>query len=79
MLSQGRMSSFRYDIKEIISHYKINEAEAYSVMASVIAKGSRISIEAAREYVLDQEKTGLYPREALDEICNLLVRYSKLR
>lgn len=79
MLSLGRISAFRYDIREIMSHYRINEAEASTVMASVIAKASRISIDAARDYVREQEKTGIYPREALDEICNLVVRYSKLR
>lgn len=79
MLNLSRISSFRYDIKEIMSHYKIDDEAASSVMASVIAKGSRISINSAREYVREQEKTGIYPREALDEICNLLDRFSKLR
>jgi len=79
MLNLSRLSAFRYDIKEIMSHYEIEESAATAVMASVIAKSSRISIDSAREYVLEQEKTGAYPKEALNEICNLLDRFSKLR
>jgi hypothetical protein len=79
MLNLGGLSAFRYDIREILSHYKIEDSAATAIMASVIAKGSRISIDSARAYVLDQEKTGAYPKEALDEICVLLDRFSKLR
>jgi hypothetical protein len=79
MLNISRLTAFRYDIKEIMSHYNIEESAATSVMASVIAKSSRISINSARDYVLEQEKSGAYPKEALDEICNLLDRFSKLR
>lgn len=79
MLNLRRISAFRYDIKEIMSHYKIDDAAASSAMASVIARGSRISIDSARAFVREQEKTGIYPREALDDICNLLDRFSKLR
>jgi hypothetical protein len=79
MLNLSRLSSFKYDLREIMSHYEINEASASSVVASVIAKSSRVSIDSAIAYVREQEKTGLYPIESLREICNLLDRYTKLR
>lgn len=79
MLNLSRIIVFRYDIREIMRHYKIEESAASSLMATVIAKGSRISIASAREYVIEQEKTGAYPREVTDEICDLLDRFSKLR
>jgi hypothetical protein len=79
MLNLSRLSAFRYDLREIMSHYEINESSASSVVASVIAKSSRVSIESAIAYVREQEKTGLYPVESLREICNLLDRYTKLR
>jgi hypothetical protein len=79
MLNLGRLSAFRYDIREIMSHYEINGAVAASVVASVIAKSSRVSIDSAIAYVREQEKTGLYPRESLYEICDLLDKFSKLR
>ncbi len=79
MLNIGRLSAFRYDLREIMDHYKINEAAASSMVASVIAKSSRVSIDSAISYVREQEKNDLYPKESLREICNLLDRYTKLR
>jgi hypothetical protein len=79
MLNLSRLSAFKYDIREIMGHYEINEAAASSVVASVIAKSSRVSIDSAIAYVREQEKTGLYPRESLYEICSLLDKFSKLR
>jgi hypothetical protein len=79
MLNLGRLTAFKYDLREIMSHYKINEASASSVVASVIAKGSRVSIESAIAYVREQESTGMYPIESLHEISNLLERYSRIR
>jgi len=79
MLNLSRLTVFRYDMREIMAHYKLEESVAASLMASVIAKASRISINTARDYVIDQEKAGAYPREVTDEICDLLDRFSKLR
>jgi len=79
MLNLSRLSAFKYDMKEIMSHYEISDDAARSVMASVIAKSSRVSIDSAMAYVREQEKTGLYPKESLHELCDLLDKFSKLR
>ncbi|MGQ9587104.1 MAG: hypothetical protein ACUVT7_01805 [Thermoplasmata archaeon] len=79
MLNLSRISAFRFDIREIMNHYRIDDAAASSVMASVIAKGSRISIDSARAFVREQVRAGVCLEEASDEICNLLERFSKLR
>lgn len=79
MLNQGRLSMFRYGLREIMGNYKVDEASASSLIASVIAKGSRVSIDSARMYVLEQEKLGLCPKEATDEICDLLDKFSRYR
>jgi hypothetical protein len=79
MLNLNRISSFRYSIREIMTHYQVDEAKASSIVATVIAKGSRLSIASARSYVNGQQKEGNCPREATDEICALLDKYSKYR
>ena len=79
MLNLGRITSIKYGLREIMKYYEIDDSVASTVIASVIAKGSRISIASARSYVRNQEKAGMYPKEASDEICNLLGQYSKLR
>lgn len=79
MLNLGRITTFKYGMREIMSHHKVDEAVASSVIAGVIAKGSRISIASARSYVHGQEKAGVYSKEISDEICDLLDRYSTYR
>lgn len=79
MLDLRRSATFRYDLREIMSHYQVSESVAASVIASIIAKGSRVSIESARTYVLEQEKLGSYSSEVSNEICDLLDRWSRYR
>lgn len=79
MLNLNRLTMFRYGIREIMSDYKVDEAVASSVIASVIAKGSRISIDSAKTFVRGQETIGIYPKKASDEICFLLEEFSKHR
>jgi len=79
MLNLNRITTFKYGIREIMSNYKIDKSIASTVTASIVAKGSRISINSAKTYVRGQEKSGKYPKEVSDEICDLLERYSKYR
>lgn len=79
MLNLNRITMFRYGIRDIMSSYEIDKAVATTVIASVVAKGSRISIDSAKVFVRGQEKTGSYPTEAADEICDLLEKFSKFR
>jgi hypothetical protein len=79
MLNLGRLTSIKYGLREIMKDYEIDESVASTVIASVIAKGSRISIASARTYVREQEKAGMYPKDVSDEICGLLSQYSKIR
>jgi len=79
MLNVRAATSFRYGLREIMSAYKVEEGVASSVIATVIAKGSRISIDSARAYVLEQEKAGMYPKGVSEEICDLLNRFTRHR
>lgn len=79
MLNVGRLSSFRYDMKEIMRRHKIEGPAASSLLATVVAKASRISIESARQYVREQERAGACSKAASDEMCGLLDRFSKMR
>lgn len=79
MLNLGRLNSVKYGLREIMSHYEVDEAIASTVIASVIAKGSRISIASARTYVREQEKAGLVSHAVSEEICVLLDQNAKLR
>lgn len=79
MLNVGRLNSVKYGLREIMAHYEVDEATARTIIASVIAKASRISIASARDYVRDQEKTGVVSHDVSNEICMVLDQHSKLR
>jgi len=79
MLNLGRLSTFRYDFKDILRRHRLEGPAASSLMATVIAKASRISIGSAKAYVREQELAGVCPKAASDEMCNLLDRFSKAR
>lgn len=79
MLNLGRLNSVKYGLREIMAHYQVDEAVARMIIASVIAKGSRISIASARTFVKEQEQAGAVSHDVADEICILLDQHSKLR
>ncbi len=79
MLNLHRGNSFKYDLREILSQYEVDESTGASILATVLAKGSRVSIESAKTFVRDQQKAGAYPIEASEEICDLLDRWSRYR
>jgi len=79
MLSQNKMTVFRYGLREIMSNYKVDETVSSSLIATVLAKASRISIESAKRFVHEQEKLGITSKEATDEIFDLLERFSTYR
>lgn len=79
MLNLGRLNSIKYGLREIMGHYEVDEAIAHTTIASVIAKGSRISISAAVAYVKEQEKAGVISPAVAQEICMVLDQHSKLR
>lgn len=79
MLSLNKMTVFRYGLREIMSNYKVDEATASSVIASVMAKASRISIDSAKRFIREQEMLGVCPKEVSDEIYDLLERFSMYR
>jgi hypothetical protein len=79
MLNRNRLTSFRYDFKQIMEKYKVDPSLAASVLATVTAKSSNISMQAAAVYVEEQEKAGVFTKEATDEIYDLLDKFSKLR
>jgi len=77
MLNRHKISTFKYGIREIMSNYRVDDIVASSIIANVIAKSSRISIDSAKNFICEQEKLGVCPKKASDEVCDLLERYSK--
>jgi len=79
MLNTHKLSPFKYDMNEILDASRMDPAKASSFLASVIAKASRISTKAAKEFVKTYLDAGDLTKEEYDKICKLLDRYSKFR
>ncbi len=79
MLNIHRLGVFRYDIREIMVDAKVDPALSSAIVANVMAKASRVSIDDAKNYVREVEQTGGIDSEASECICILLDRYSRYR
>ena len=79
MLNTHKLSPFKYDMNEILSASRMDPAKASSFLASVIAKASRISTKAAKEFAKTFLDEGDLTKEEYDKICKLLDKYSKFR
>lgn len=51
MLNMRKAQLFRYEIREIFSRSGLDEATQSTIIASIIAKGSRTSVYEAKEYL----------------------------
>jgi len=79
MLDMGRMLSFMYAAEDIMVPHGGKEGTYNSILASVAAKASRISIDDAQAYIKEKIKEGRLPAEAEEPLCRLLDRFSRWR
>ena len=79
MLNTHKMAPFKYDLKEILSKTQMDEAKASAMIASLIAKASRVSTREAKDFVKTYVDAGDLTKEEFDRIARLMDRYSKFR
>jgi hypothetical protein len=79
MLNLRREGVFKYDVREVLAESKVDEALASSVIANMIAKASRVSINEAKDYVREVESRGGYGKDVSDYLCQLLDKYTLYR
>jgi len=79
MLNTHKMAPFKYDLKEILSKTQIDEAKASAMLASLIAKASRVSTREAKDFVRTYVDAGDLTKDEFDKIARLMDKYSKFR
>lgn len=80
MLNMRNQIVFKYDLKEILSHTKLDETVKTTLIASIIAKGSRQSIQEAKDYIYAMlEEYDALDEMTCDRIAQLLNKYTKYR
>jgi hypothetical protein len=77
MLNMRRLGEFKYDVKEVMNANEVDPAFMQTFIASIIAKASRQSIVEAKQYVRDQNASGIINKDISDNLLYLLDRYTK--
>ena len=79
MLDMARMTQFMYYAEQIITETGKLDGTWNTIIASIVAKASRISINAAQDFIHEKVVAGLLPAEAEKPLMQLLERYSRMR
>lgn len=79
MLDLRRENSFNYDLTEIFTNAGFTEEAAAPFIANITTKGSRVSLQEAKEYTKRMLEQAKIEKDTCDRICSLLDRYRKYR
>ena len=79
MLDVRREQHFRYDMRQVLDEGKVPEEQRNSIYATVFSKGSRISLDEAKDFVQQKMQEGVLSPQLRDRIMMLVDRYSTWR
>ena len=79
MLDIRRENPFKYEIREIFHDAGFSEETSAPFIANIITKGSRISLNDAKEYTRRMEESNKINKKTCVAICSLLDSYRKYR
>lgn len=79
MLDMRKLSYFRYDVKEIFNSTEIDQKVWSPMLASIVTKASRLSINDANIYIHELENEGVLGKETVNALSYLLDRYKRWR
>ena len=70
-----REAHFRFDVRQALAEGKVPPAEGNAIYATVFSKGSRISVEEAKDYLHAKVEEGILPPPTRDRIAQLVDIY----
>lgn len=79
MLDMGRVNSFMYNAEQIILATGEKNGTWNTILASIMAKASRIGTEEALEFVSQKAASGELPKAAEEPLRQLLRSHSRMR
>lgn len=79
MLDTGRESHFRYDVEELLVTNGMTPEEWRPFLQTLWTKGSRESIDEAKEWVDEQIKLGRVDEETGTKVKQFVQRYRTVR
>jgi hypothetical protein len=79
MLDVRREQHFRYDMRQAMDEANVPEELRNSIYATVFSKGSRISLDEAKDFVQLKTQEGILTPQVRDRVLMLVDRYSTWR
>jgi len=79
MLDLKKLNYFRYDAKEIFNSTELDQKIWDPLLASIVTKASRLSINEANEYIYRLEKEETLEKETAKALIYLLNKYKRWR
>jgi hypothetical protein len=79
MLSMGQQKHFRYSLREIFARHNLDPKIGDPLGGALFAKGSRNSLDDAKDFVEEKVREGVIKPELADDLFTLLDRYSTWR
>ena len=79
MINMHQEKHFRYGLKELFARHSLDPKVSDPLGGMIFAKGSRSSIEDAKDFVDEKVKEGVIKGEVANDIFDLLDRYGTWR
>ncbi|MGY8701317.1 MAG: hypothetical protein ACKVHH_01255 [Candidatus Poseidoniales archaeon] len=78
-LDRRKYLEYKYVVRDLLDDDSIAEENRSNVLGQVWAKGERISVEAAIEFIDEKQAELIIPKSAADELRSLVKRYTTKR
>ena len=75
MLNMGQEKLFRFQMRDLFARHEVDPKVSDPLQSMIIAKGSRASIDEAKDFVDEKVKAGVISGDVADDIFNLLDRF----
>ncbi len=75
MLNMGQAKLFRYSMRDLFARHEVDQKVSDALQSMIIAKGSRTSIDEAKDFIDEKVKTGVIKGEVADDLLTLLDRF----
>lgn len=75
MLNMGQEKLFRFSLRDVFARHEVDPKVADPLGSMIIAKGSRASIDEAKDFIDEKVKTGVIKGEVADDLFSLLDRF----
>ncbi len=75
-LNRRKQLEFRFDARAILDNSEVAEEHRSNIFGQIWAKGERIGVQSANEYISQKEQEGILPSEISEELRALIKNYT---